>query len=43
VTESVGSSPHEYEIFDLLVRRANVVLSKDGLIRAGWRDTAVGD
>ena len=27
----------------LLVRRPNVVVSKDALIRAGWHDTAVGD
>ena len=32
-SERVGSSPHEYEILAPLVRRANVVLSKDGLIR----------
>ncbi len=27
----------------LLVRRPNVVVSKDALLRAGWHDTAVGD
>ena len=42
-SERVGLSPSEYEVLHLLVRRANVVLSKDDLIRAGWRDTAVGD
>ncbi len=41
--ESVGLSPYEYEVLHLLVRRPNVVLSKDVLIRAGWQDTAVGD
>ena len=41
--EPVGLSPHEFEVLHLLVRRPNVVLSKDALIRAGWQDTAVGD
>ncbi|MEZ5417440.1 MAG: winged helix-turn-helix domain-containing protein [Vicinamibacterales bacterium] len=42
-TEPVGLSPYEFEVLHLLVRRPNVVLSKDVLIRAGWNDTAVGD
>ena len=41
--ESVGLSQYEYEVLHLLVRRPNMVLSKDVLIRAGWQDTAVGD
>ena len=41
--EPVGLSPHEFEVLHLLVRRSNVVVSKDALIRAGWHDTAVGD
>ena len=41
--EPVGLSPHEFEVLHLLVRRPNVVVSKDALIRAGWHDTAVGD
>ncbi len=41
--EPVGLSPHEFEVLHLLVRRPNVVVSKDALIRAGWQDTAVGD
>lgn len=39
--ERVGLSPCEYEVLHLLVYRANVVLSKDVPIRAGWRDIAV--
>ena len=31
------------EVLHLLVRQSGVVLSKDALIPAGWRDTAVGD
>lgn len=42
-SEPVGLSPCEYEVLHLLVRRPNVVLSKDTLIRAGWQDVAVGD
>ena len=42
-TEPVGLSPYEFGVLHLLVRRPNVVLSKDVLIRAGWNDTAVGD
>ncbi|MGE0361138.1 MAG: winged helix-turn-helix domain-containing protein [Vicinamibacterales bacterium] len=41
--EPVGLSPHEFEVLHLLVRRPDVVASKDALIRAGWQDTAVGD
>jgi len=41
--EPVGLSPHEFDVLHLLVRRPNVVVSKDALIRAGWHDTAVGD
>ena len=39
----IGLSPYEYEVLHLLVRRPNVVHSKDVLIRAGWQDVAVGD
>ncbi len=39
----VGLSPYEFEVLHLLVRRPNVVLLKDVLIRAGWQDTAVCD
>jgi DNA-binding winged helix-turn-helix (wHTH) protein len=41
--ESVGLSACEFEVLHVFVRRPNVVLSKDVLIRAGWQDTAVGD
>lgn len=41
--EPVVLSPYEFEVLHLLVRRPNVVLSKDVLIRAGRNDTAVGD
>lgn len=41
--ESVGSSPSEYEVPHLLVRRPNVDLSKEALIQAGWPNVAVGD
>jgi DNA-binding winged helix-turn-helix (wHTH) protein len=41
--EPVGLSQYEYEVLHLLVRRPNVVHSKDVLIRAGWQDVAVGD
>lgn len=37
--ESVGLSQCEYQVLHLLVLRANAVLSKDVLIRAGWQDT----
>ena len=39
----VGLSQCEYDVLHVLVRRPNVVLSKDTLIRAGWQDVAVGD
>ena len=42
-SEPVGLSQCEYDVLHLLVRRPNVVLSKDALIRAGWQDVAVGD
>lgn len=41
--QPVGLSQCEYDVLHLLVRRPNVVLSKDALIRAGWQDVAVGD
>ena len=36
--EPVGLSQYEYELLHLLVRRQNLVVSKDVLIRAGWHD-----
>lgn len=42
-SEPVDLSPIEYDVLHVLVRRPNVVLSKDALIRAGWQDVAVGD
>ncbi|MCC7180852.1 MAG: winged helix-turn-helix transcriptional regulator [Acidobacteria bacterium] len=41
--DPVGLSPYEFEVLHLLVRRPNIRLSRDVLIRAGWQDAAVGD
>jgi DNA-binding winged helix-turn-helix (wHTH) protein len=41
--ERVDLSPSQCDVLHLLVRHPDVVLSKDALISAGWRDTAVGD
>jgi DNA-binding winged helix-turn-helix (wHTH) protein len=41
--EPVALSTYQYRVLHLLVLQAGVALSKDALISAGWRGTAVGD